>query len=67
MIELTKIDGSEITVNADEIETMEPHHDTTLTLRSGRKLLVRESAKQIKDKVIDYKRQIFSEYKNSDE
>ncbi len=55
MIELTKISGDKITINADEIETVESSHDTTITLKSGKKLLVKESSIVIKEMTISYK------------
>ena len=58
MITLTRIDSEPITVNADEIETVESSHDSTLTLRSGRKIIVRETAGQIIEKVIEFRRSI---------
>jgi flagellar protein FlbD len=61
MISLTKIDGSEIIVNADEIESVDTSHDSTITLRSSRKIIVKESGEEIKKKVIEYKKQIYSE------
>ncbi|MCC6845406.1 MAG: flagellar FlbD family protein [Bacteroidetes bacterium] len=57
MITLTRINGEPLTVNAEEIETVETFHDSTLTLRSGRKVVVRENADEIIHKVIEYKRQ----------
>ncbi len=57
MITLTRIDSEIITVNADEIETVESTHDSTITLRSGRKIIVRESSEEIIEKVIDFRRQ----------
>lgn len=57
MINLTRINGDPLTVNAEEIETVETFHDTTLTLRSGRKIVVREHSDEIIRKVIEYKRQ----------
>lgn len=56
MIKLTKVDGREIVVNAEEIETVESSHDTTITLRSGRKIIVKEAPEVISDLVIIYKR-----------
>ncbi len=58
MIILTRINGEQITVNTEEIETIETFHDTTLTLRSGRKIVVCENTDEIIRKVIEYKRQI---------
>lgn len=56
MIKLTKVDGREIVVNAEEIETVESSHDTTITLRSGRKIIVKETPEVISEQVIIYKR-----------
>jgi flagellar protein FlbD len=57
MVELTKIDGTIIVVNAEEIETIESAYDTTITLRSGRKIIVRENKSLIIELVIAYKRE----------
>ena len=60
MIELTRIIGDKFYLNAEEIETIETAFDTTITLRSGRKISVVENAKQIEELVVNYKRKIFS-------
>lgn len=65
MIELTKIDGSPITINAEEIESLESHHDTTITLRSGRRMLVKENAALITELVIKYKQKCYLNLKNT--
>ncbi len=59
MIILKKINGLEIIVNADEIETVESGHDTVISLKSGKKIIVSESAKEIISKVIQYRRMCF--------
>ena len=56
MVHLTKIDSTEIIVNADEIETIEHMHDSTITLKSGRKIIVSENAEEIIRRVVEYKR-----------
>lgn len=61
MIILTRIDGRHITVNADEIEIVDSSHDSTLSLKSGKKILVKESAEEIIDKVIEYRKLCYSE------
>jgi uncharacterized protein YlzI (FlbEa/FlbD family) len=45
-------------VNAEEIETVETAHDTIITLRSGRKIIVKENSATIKEKTIEYKKSI---------
>lgn len=56
MIYLTRIDGSPITVNDDEIETIETSFDSTITFVSGRKIVVKESSEIITAKVIEFRR-----------
>ena len=58
MIELTRINDEKITINADEIEIVETAHDTIITLKSGKKISVRESSSDITNKFINYKKQI---------
>ncbi|MFP4369769.1 MAG: flagellar FlbD family protein [Candidatus Kapaibacterium sp.] len=66
MIILRRINGSEITVNADEIELIESSHDTTVSLKSGKKLIVMENPREITEKVIDYKRKCFTKLPDLD-
>ncbi len=56
MIYLTRIDGRPITVNNDEIETVETSFDSTITFVSGRKIVVKESSEIITEKVIAFRR-----------
>ena len=60
MITLTRIDGRPLTVNADEIETVESSHDTTVGLISGRKIIVIESPEEITERVIAYRQKCFA-------
>ncbi len=58
MIKLSKIDGRSIVVNADEIETVEAFHDTTLSLKSGKKIIVNDSPDEIIEMVVNYRKRI---------
>ncbi len=60
MIDVTKMDGTEVTVNADLIETVEETPDTVLKLTTGRKFIIKESRQEIKNLVKSFKRQVFS-------
>ena len=60
MIILTKIDNSEILINADDIESAESGHDTTITCKSGKKIIVKEKYSDIIKKVIEYKKECYS-------
>jgi flagellar protein FlbD len=55
MIILTKIDGTSIVVNADEIETVESMHESVISLKTGKKIIVTESSDEIIQKVIEYR------------
>lgn len=59
MIEVTKMNGKKITLNAELIETIEETPDTVITLTSGKKILVKESRQDIKSLVILYKKEMF--------
>ena len=58
MIEVTRLNGEIIIINAEEIEMLETAHDTTITLKSGKKISIKESSTTIMAKVIEYKKQI---------
>jgi flagellar protein FlbD len=58
MITVTRFDNNPVVVNADLIEFIETLPDTHITLVTGRKLLVRESAADIVDRVISYRREV---------
>ena len=60
MIELTRFNDTKFTVNADIIEVVEETPDTVITLTTGKKLLVKESRKDVTDLVIAYKKAIYS-------
>lgn len=56
MIVLTKLNDTEIVINCDYIEIMEETPDTTITLTTGRKIIVKEAVDDIIDKIITYKK-----------
>ena len=60
MVHLTRLNGSKIVINADLIEFIEELPDTIVTLSTGQKIMVNESAEDIIEKVKEYKRAIFS-------
>lgn len=60
MIDLTKMNGRTFTLNCDLIETVEETPDTVITLVSGKKLLVMENRQEIKNLVLLYKKEMFS-------
>jgi flagellar protein FlbD len=55
MIDVTKMNGGNITVNADLIETVEETPDTIITLTTGKKIIVKESRQEVKNLVKSYR------------
>ncbi|MCR5836720.1 MAG: flagellar FlbD family protein [Lachnospiraceae bacterium] len=64
MIEVTRLNNDKILINSDLIELVEETPDTVISFNNGKKLLVKDSKEQIKYKVIEYKREIFSNLLN---
>ena len=54
MIKLTRLDGSELTVNANLIEIVEANPDTVITLITKQRFMVRESPEEITEKVVEH-------------
>ncbi len=61
VIHLTKLNGSSFMMNSELIETLEETPDTVISMATGRKYLVRESIKDVRNKCIEYKREIFQD------
>ncbi len=57
MVDVTRMNGSSVTVNADLIEMVEETPDTVLTLTTGKKIIVKESRQEVKNLVKSYKRE----------
>ena len=57
MIDVTKMNGSNVTINSDLIETVEEMPDTVVTLTTGKKFIIKESRQEVKNLVILYKRE----------
>ena len=58
MIEVTKLNGKLMVINAELIELVETTPDTVVSLTSGRKIVVKEDADSIVQRVVDYKQEI---------
>ena len=59
MIIVKKINGQEIVVNSDLIETVEFTPHAVLSLTTGEKLVLDETREELLRKIIEYKRAIF--------
>lgn len=60
MIELTRLNDTKFTLNADLIETVEEVPDTVISLTTGKKLFVKESRYDVKKLVVMYKQEVFN-------
>jgi flagellar protein FlbD len=58
MIRLTRLNQKPLVVNAELIKFVEETPDTVITLRDNEKILVRESAETVIERVIEYSRSV---------
>jgi flagellar protein FlbD len=56
MIKVTRLNGSELVINADLIEFVEAIPDTIVSLVTGKKIMIKESTNDVIRKVADFKR-----------
>ena len=61
MIKLSRLNGSEIVVNPELIEWIESIPDTTLTLATGTKIIVKNSLDDVISKIMDYRKALVRE------
>jgi len=59
MLEVTRLNGQKIVINSELIEYIDANPDTTITLTTGNKFVVKELLDEVVEKIIEYKRQIF--------
>ncbi len=58
MIELTRLNGHPIIINAELIKFVEQNPDTVITLVTGDKMVVREAAPEVMRRVLHYRRNL---------
>jgi flagellar protein FlbD len=58
MIRLTRINRVPLVLNSDLIEHVEATPDTVIALTTGQKLVVMESADEVIEKVVEFRRSI---------
>ena len=58
MIEVTNLNGKKYWVNPHQIECMEENPDLTLSLLSGKKIVVQESPEEIINRIVLYRKKI---------
>jgi flagellar protein FlbD len=58
VIYVTRLDGSQLVVNADLIETVEHTAGTVISLVDGKKLVVATPVDDVVQRVVDFRRRI---------
>ncbi len=61
MINVTKINNVNVTINDDLIEIIEETPDTVITLTTGKKMIVKESRQEILALVKAYKKELYKQ------
>lgn len=59
MIGVNRLGGHQFVINAELIETVEETPDTVITLTTGKRFVVRDSADEVVEKVIAYRRKTY--------
>ena len=62
LIKLTKLNGRTFVLNSDLIEHMESTPDTVITITSGKKYIVSNTVDEVIDKIVKYRKEIYSFY-----
>lgn len=62
MITLTRLNEEPFVLNAELIKTVEESPNTVITLTTGNKYIVKESAEEVVEAVVEYKKTIFRNF-----
>ncbi len=58
MIRLTRLNNRPLVVNSELIKFIENAPDTVITLVTGEKIVVRETAEEVMARILEYRRQV---------
>ncbi|MCR4425781.1 MAG: flagellar FlbD family protein [Firmicutes bacterium] len=58
MIRVTKLNGVQVYVNAEFVETVAATPDTVITLTNGSRIIVSEPVEQVVSEIIRYRRRV---------
>lgn len=59
MIRVTRLNSSPLILNSDLVEHIETTPDTVITLTTGQSLRVRESADEVVQRIVEFRRSIY--------
>lgn len=65
MIELTRLSGDVFWLNPHQIEYIERTPDTSMTMLSGKRIMVREAVPELMSKIVEYRR-LIGAFKNEE-
>jgi flagellar protein FlbD len=60
MIQLTRLNHASLVLNSDLIEHIDVTPDTVITLTNGQILRVRETAEEVIERVVEFRRRVLS-------
>ena len=55
MITVTRLDDSQVVVNAEHVVTVEKTPDTVISLTTGTRIMVKDSVESVVEKIIAYR------------
>lgn len=58
MILITRLNGTQFYINAEMVQSVEQTPDTVITLTNNQKVVVKEAAKAVVERIIEYQRQV---------
>ncbi len=58
MIQVTRLNNTQVWVNPHQIEFIEKNPDVTLVMLSGKSLIIRESAEEVIERIVEYRKKI---------
>jgi flagellar protein FlbD len=58
MIQLTRLNNIPLIVNSDLVKFVEQSPDTVITLINGEKILVREKADEVLNRIVEFRRSV---------
>ena len=58
MIQLTRLNNIPLIVNSDLVKFVEQSPDTVITLLNGEKILVREKADEVLNRIVEFRRSV---------
>lgn len=63
MIHLHKLNGEAFVLNASHIEVIDTTPNTVISLTNGKKYVVKESAEEVINLTIEYKKEIYQSFR----